>query len=242
MYINSDNLHIETSQTGARINTLQIGSKHFFYPQQFIEKGEGTVSRGGMHICSPIFGSPKGKGIFSQASQHGELRDCRWKGHASQIKPTCICYSNQYTEWGTELLYSVSYFLEANSLTTYADIRNWGSKSNDIELGWHPYFNAPNGGTIIFMNSGIPNIVIDKVYGPNVFPACSHIVIELPSIGRVTMLLEDGFKDGYICVWTDWRRKYFCVEPLLTYKKYSKGVTVAPKKSVLAKFTMIFDD
>lgn len=243
MYLNNDNLHIETSQSGAKINTLQIGSKHFFYPQQFIDKDRGIVSRGGMHICSPIFGSPEGKGIFSQAPQHGELRDCLWKGHAnSKVKPTCAYYSNLYTKWEAKLQYCVHYFLKKNSLVTYTDIMNQELKPNDIELGWHPYFNAPNGGTIIFVNSKIPNIVISEAYGPNVFPACECIVIELPDIGKVTMLLEDGFKDGYVCVWTDWRRKYFCVEPLLTYKKHSKGVTINSKQNVLAKFTMIFDD
>lgn len=244
MQMNNGVLNLETSQTGARIHTLQKGSKHFFYPQQYIDKDDGIVMRGGMHICSPIFGSPEGKGIFSQAPQHGELRDFSWEGHAtSKIKPTGICYSNLYTEWGTNLLYSVSYFLEENRLTTYTDIRNWGSEPNDVELGWHPYFNAPNGGNVLFENTEFPSISIGEAHDPShITPACENITIFLPGIGRVTMLLEDGFKDGYVCVWTDWRRKYFCVEPLLTYKDYSKGVTVVPKKNVLAKFTMIFDD
>lgn len=245
MYMNNDNLHIETSQTGARINTLQIGSKHFFYPQQFIEKDAGIVMRGGMHICSPIFGSPEGKGIFFQAPQHGELRDFHWEGHAtSNIKPPGVCYSNFYTEWGTNLRYFVSYFLEKNRLTTYTDIRNFGSDINDVELGWHPYFNAPNGGEVLLVNSKpeIKPIKINEAYGPKVFPACNTIIVVLHGIGMVTILLEDGFRDGYVCVWTDWRRKYLCVEPLLTYKNYSKGVTLSPEKNTLAKFTMIFDD
>jgi len=242
MYMNSDNLHIETSQTGARINTLQIGSKHFFYPEQFIEKSEGIVSRGGMHICSPIFGSPKGKGIFSQAPKHGELRDLQWEGHAtSKVNPIGICYSNVYTKWGTNLLYSVSYFLNKNHLTTYTEIRNWGSEPTNIELGWHPYFNAPNGGKIIFDNPKIPSILINEVYDAKIFPACNTIRVVLFDIGMVTILLEDGFKDGFICVWTDWKRKYFCVEPLLTYKECGKGVSIAPRKTVIAQFTMIFD-
>jgi galactose mutarotase-like enzyme len=241
--MNDDNLHIETSSTGAKINTLQIGSKHFFYPQQFIDKDAGIVLRGGMHICSPVFGSPEGKGIFSQAPQHGELRDYPWEGHAtSKVKPKSICYSNLYTEWGTNLLYSVRYLLESNQLTVYTDIRNCGSETNDIELGWHPYLNSPKGGVVKFSGRETPDIVINEAYGPNVFPACDRIEIELNGIGTVTMELEDGFNTGFVCIWTDWRRKYFCVEPLLSYKKHSKGIAVAPGKNVLTKFVMTFRD
>ena len=243
MHLSNGDLHFEISSTGARGVILQKGSTHFLYPQEFIDKGDDIVLRGGMHICSPIFGSPEGKGIFSKAPQHGELRNLQWKGNAtSQNKSSGICYSYKYIEWGADLLYSVSYFLDNNQLTVYANVANYGAEPTIIELGWHPYFNSPNGGVVKFLNSKNPNIIIDKASGPEIFPASDRIAIELTGIGAVTMELGDGFNKGYVCVWTDWRRKYFCVEPLLSYKKYSKGVTILPNKNFLAKFVMVFED
>ena len=244
MQLSNGVLYLETSQTGARINTLQLGSKHFFYPQQYIDKDDGIVLRGGMHICSPIFGSPEGKGIFSRAPQHGELRDFIWEGHAtSETNPTGICYSYHYIKWGgVNLEYFVSYFLDENRLTTYTDIRNQGSMPINVELGWHPYFNSPDGGKLVFPKKKKTVIPLNGAYGPEIFPASDKIAIELWGIGKVILLLEDGHKNGYVCVWTDWRRNYFCVEPLLTYKDYSQGVKLASGKNILAKFTMIFDD
>ena len=245
MYMNDEDLHLETSETGARILTLQKGSKHFFYPQQFVKKDDGIVGRGGMHICSPVFGPAKGKGIFSEAPQHGELRDFFWTSNAtSNISPTGICFWNKYTEWDSDLMYMVSYFLTKNKLDVYTSIKNHKSEPTPIELGWHPYFNAPYGGTIWFSDSKIPDINIYEAYGPKVFPACKNIVIGLNGIGTVRMELCDGFNKGHVCVWTDWRQKYFCVEPLLSYHNFNtkKGTILQPEENILAKFVMHFED
>lgn len=242
MRLNKGNLNIETSSTGARINTLQIGEKHFFYPQEFLKTESGRlVSRGGMHICTPIFGSPEGKGNFSKAPQHGELRDMGWEAETTENAVSYACF---YGKWGSNLLYSVKYVLDENKLEVLTFIRNNHCiETTTVELGWHPYFNAaPYGGIIKF--KGKKNTVIinpNCAYEAKVFPASEEISIELPRVGKVTMLLEEGFRNGYVCIWTDGLGKYFCVEPLLSYKEYSKGVEIGPNQDIATKFTMLFE-
>ena len=243
MQISNGILHAETSSTGARIHTLQKGSKHFLYPQQYVDKNNGVVMRGGMHICSPIFGSPDGKGVFSQEPQHGALRNLCWES-AEEIKTHStlgLSYPILHRVSGIQLLYSVRYFMEKNKLTTDTRIVNVVGGTVDVELGWHPYFNAPQGGLINFKGNGIDTISIAGDFKPTIVPACESIIIELPSIGKVKMLLEKGFDDGYICIWTDWRDKYICVEPLISYKKYSPGIALDMHDSISAQFSMIFD-
>lgn len=242
MELTNGNLYLNTSTTGAKINTLQKKSAHFLFPQQMMEKDDGTLTmRGGMHICSPIFGSPEGKGRFSKAPQHGELRNYHWRGApTSRLSPESICYTTLYKKWGTNLSYSLSYFLVDDKLTVYTDIRTHVGRQDHLELGFHPYFNAPNGGSIQFVNSDVSNIHIHRAFGPQIFPACKYVVIDLHGIGKVTMELEDGFDSGFICVWTDWLGGYFCVEPLISYKEYSEGEIIVPGKNILTKFSMRF--
>lgn len=125
MYLNRDDLHIETSETGARINTLQLGEKHFIYPQQFVKKNGETILRGGMHVCSPVFGPSEDKGIFYQAPQHGELRNFLWTGNATGGEnPNSVCYLRRYNEWGADILYSVHYSItHGNQLVVDVDTK-----------------------------------------------------------------------------------------------------------------------
>lgn len=233
---NSDSLHIVASQAGARLITLQLDGKHFLFPQQVVEKDGRRVTRGGMHICSPIFGSPEGK-AFPHSPQHGELRDYFWGEYQG---PAGVNYSNFYTAWGANLFYFVSYFTRINVLEVHTKVLNQGSSPSVIELGWHPYFNAPKGGEVQFLGSSQKIVKIEDAYESEIFPATEIIVIRLNEIGMIEMLLEDGFKDGFVCVWTDWECGYFCVEPLLTYKDHSQGVVLDPSESISAKFTMEF--
>jgi len=245
MYLNQDNLHVETSSTGARITTLQLGAEHFFYPQQFVEKDLGIVKRGGMHICSPVFGPSEGKGIFSKAPQHGELRDIIWDSRVSPDAPihNNVTYSSRYKKWGADLLYGVDYLVKENRLSICAGVTNCGLKPTTIELGLHPYFNAPNGGRITFSSSELAGspIEINSAYGPKIFPACEVIEILLHGIGLVKIRLGHLFKDGFVCVWTDWRRKYFCAELLLTYEDYSPGVVLDSGEQLKALLSMSFN-
>ena len=242
MYMHNEDLHIETSSTGARICTLQKGSKHFFYPQQIINKESGIVMRGGMHICSPIFGSPEGKGIFSSAPQHGELRNVFWDHNYFDDRERNFSY--EYRHWGMSIDYDVSYLISGNRLDIDTEIFNCEKFPVPIEFGWHPYFNAPDGGEVKFVDNDISDIVIQQTYGSKVFPATDTILIKLNGIGTVRMELTEGFNKGNVCVWTDWRQKYFCVEPLLSYHNFDteNGVYLQPKQTFTANFAMHFED
>jgi len=243
MELTNGNLYLNTSTTGAKTNTLQKKGTHFLFPQQLMEKNDGNLTmRGGMHICSPVFGSAKGKGRFSEAPQHGELRNYHWQGvPVRELNPESICYTALYREWNAHLLYYVGYFLVGNKLTVCTDIITYAGRQDCIELGFHPYFNAPNGGSIKFLNNDTPDIDIQEAYGPKIFPACDCIVIELYGIGKVIMKLEDSFDSGFICVWTDWLGRYFCVEPLISYKEHNSGKIIAPGKNIVTKFSMRFE-
>jgi len=251
MYLSNGELHVETSSDGARTNSLRKSSRNFFYPQQIVPINGVDKMRGGMHICSPIFDLPEGKGIFSLAPPHGELRDESWslrfdKGTKDGIpsEVTECEYFYEYAKWDTLISYRVFYRLRRNYLEIKTTMTNVGLTSVPIELGWHPYFNAPKGGTIRFASGDLPDISINKAYGSKVLPATGLIIIELNGIGTVEMMLYEGFRTGKVCIWTDWARKYFCVEPLLSYHEFDteNGVYLQPEKTFTANFVMRFMD
>ncbi|MCD4761660.1 hypothetical protein K8R32_01755 [bacterium] len=250
MYLRNGDLHFLTSARGASGITLKKGGRDYFYPPEIVKINGVDKWRGKMHPCSPIFGSPEGKGIFSLAPPHGELRDELWfTGEIDWIKEeepggaTGCEYYLDYTHWETSIRYHVFYRLINNCLEVTTKMTNHNSSPVPIELGWHPYFNAPQGGTIRFVNTDFPNINIQGAYGPKIFPA-GLVVIELNGIGTVEMMPYEGFKTGKICVWTDWERKYFCVEPLLSYHQFDteKGIYLYPEETFIAKFVMCFKD
>ncbi|MCK5416054.1 aldose 1-epimerase [Candidatus Parcubacteria bacterium] len=242
MYLNNGILHVETSSTGAGIHTLQKGSKHFFYPRQMVDMGNEVVRCGGMHACSSVFSSAEG-GVFFPTLQNEELEDSLWEKRyvINEFNRVDICYKYEYIKRGTNLQYFIVYSLKGNQLKVRTDIVNCVSNPNYIELGWHPYFNSPDGGVVRFLNSEIPDIMIYKSHSLNIFPVCDRIVIELNGIGRVIMEFKYGFDNAFVRVRTDWERKYFCVEPLLRMK-YGKGIKVVPENNALAVFTMTFED
>lgn len=235
-------LYFKTLEFNPTIYYLKKDNKKFFYPMQRFETDVGAVWRGRMHPCSPIFGSPEGKGIYSKAPQHGELRDLPWIME-SYDQTSGGEYSLIYDKWGTEIEYRVRFRMIKNWLQVFTAMTNRKSQPVPIELGWHPYFNAPNGGTVRFVGSDIPFIEINKAYDSKIFPAPDHVSIGLNGIGIVKMVFYEGFDSGKVCVWTDWLQNYFCVEPLISYRDVfntKKGVYLKPKETYIANFAMYF--
>jgi len=245
MDIENGPLKIITDPKGARIRNLQKDGVDFFFPQQVIQAKDRNLTRGGMHICSPIFGPGEGKGQFEKAPQHGELRDFEWEEEDTTLKELQgtkqLTYRFLYKKWGAALEYIIEYLLFKNQLIINTKITNKWIKPTNVELGWHPYFNAPDGATIKFPLKKLPDVNINDAFGPKIFSASHKIVIELNNIGKVTMLLQNRFVKGYLCIWTDWEGGYFCVEPLLTYKDYLKGPEIKPEETLEATFSLSFE-
>ena len=251
MIIDNDKLAFLATSPGAFIRWLEFNGKKFFYPQTTMEKGGQKISRGGMHICSPIFGSPEDKGIFSNAPQHGELRDEDWSVLISEQNSYCY-FGYDYDKHGESISYGVKFFLDDNRLIVTTDMMIFDDIVDHadipvkipIELGWHPYFYAPNGGTVQLGN--LEPINIRETYGPKIFDSPEKAIIELPGVGRVIMEYGEGFQNGKTCIWTDWLGPYFCVEPLLSYRDQfdtEDGVFLeSDKEPMVAEFSMVFED
>ena len=217
MYSCNEILDIETSDTGARITGLKKDGRDFFFPQQVIRGNEGRdLIRGGMHLCSPIFGKKK-DGRFATIPQHGGLRDVDWQLVNVSERLADIEYLCEFSQFGYWLKYKVSYLLDDNCLRVTVSVENKNIDSVSFEFAWHPYFYAPEGAEISFVGQDIEPIHIDQPYGPKIFGASETVEIKLFSVGTVKMWLLRGFDAGQVCVWTDWQGKYVCVEPLLSH-------------------------
>lgn len=210
--MNRDNgrLRVKTSEIGARILSLQKGKNYYILPQQTVKRKGKNVIRGGMHLCSPIFGEKDGE--FNTIPKHGGLRSAVWQLDNSS-RDHSIKYEYELKIDGYWLIYNICYRLLHNCLQVITMIENKLDTPVPFEFGWHPYFFAPNGADISFVNS---NIHIRQAYGPKIFNDDKIIVIELRGIGTVNLLLDKGFNNKHVCIWTDSKR-YVCVEPLLSH-------------------------
>jgi len=244
LYSYNEILSIETLAMGARITNLEKDGKDFFFPQQVI-KGEGgkDLVRGGMHLCSPIFGKKK-NGRFATIPQHGGLRDVYWQLVDVAERLTDVEYICEFRQFGYQLDYKVSYLLDKNSLGITVSVENRLATPVPFEFAWHPYFSAPEGAEIIFLGQGIEPIYVDRPYGSEIFEASSEIEINLFGVGKVRMCPFQGFEDGQICIWTDWKSGYVCVEPLLSHPddfNTPEGILLEPGSSLVARLAMYFD-
>lgn len=216
MYRDNGILSMETSAIGARIISLTKNGKDFIFPQQFVGKVKGiNVIRGGMHPCSPIFGKKDGQ--FAAIPQHGGLRDIDWR-LVNATDDDGIEYQCEFKQFDYWLVYSVHYRLVSNCLRVITRIENKLSVPVPLEFGWHPYFFAPEGAKISFsLHPENRPIFVDQPYSPQIFETSKTIKINLVGVGRVRLYTLQGFATGRVCIWTDWRKEYVCVEPLLSH-------------------------
>lgn len=238
--LNNGILHVETSETGARVTTARKGEKHYLYPQQIVNiKGKDTM-RGGMHPCSPIFGK-KEKGRFAGIPQHGGLRDVIWenKWFHSSAGTDYFC---RFEKFGYRVDYEVNYQIELNRFKVRTRVENLLSDSISFEFGWHPYLYAPNGAKVNIVGVTKKPLDINGAYGWEIFNSREEIEIVLNGIGVVRMYLLQGFSN--VCVWTDWQRNYVCVEPLISHPddfNSSRGFTLVHDNPVTTRLEMGFE-
>ncbi len=251
--VNGD-LTVQIVSAGARIGRIRYKGVDFLYPDTIVRGGQKDFYRGGMHICSPIFGEPQKGSIFFAAKRHGELMSSRWLGgkQGSFSNGAYSLWSHNYRRHGAELYYWLqytalnvlccSYYKNTFCVTTIV-----GNKSDfpvPVEVGWRPFFNAPFGATVEFAGDCREKIRIDGPFSLQYYNPCRRILIHLDKVGTVEMELEEEYYDsGNICIWTDWRRKYVCVIPLLSKPKKTgpvSGKYIYPEESINTGFTMSF--
>lgn len=232
MFLNNGILKLQTTGEGTRVKSLRKSGKDFLFPQQTID---GKV-RGGMHICSPVFGKKEG------LPKHGGLRDLRWK--IFNKLPTSIDYKRVFKNH-YNLRYVISFRISGNCLQVFTTAKNQSDCAVPFIEAWHPYYSAPRGAKVRFIDRNINlNIPVGKVYG-KMIKAGREIEIILPGVGRVKMSLLDKFENEYVYVWTDWLGKYICVEPLIANpNKFNteEGFFLLPRDQITTNLVMCFKD
>ena len=235
--LSNDKLRLGIDPRGASLAFLGAGSA-FIYQMKNLE----GKKRGGMHICTPIFGSSKGKGVFKNTPQYGELRDEDWKvgAHFNDRDIRMLTLHNLYQKHGVVLQYVVTYSLFGANLKVTTYVNNIGSFTVPVEIAWKPYFHSPSGAKVLL---GSKEYEINEAFGPQIFSAPADVSLLLPGIGRVILSLDDLYRNAYVCIWTDRRDNYICLAPMISYKKFpSTTVVLGVDEEIETKFVMCFEE
>lgn len=199
---------VEIDSHGAGIVSWKHNGTDVMFPRTEID---GKV-RGYGHPCSP-FG--KKESPYDRIAQHGPLRDMFWqvrdRSNNAVILDTQIG-EDQGSYFPASWLVRYDLFSHARLWVT-AMVKNMSEQRVPIEFADHPYFNATNGGTVSFVGTAIKPLMIDGAFEATKYDIRDEVFITLPGIGWVTMRFREGLANQVVCVWSDGRGPYFCVEP-----------------------------
>lgn len=199
------------SEIGGTITRWQYHGIDIFYPQQLVKRGKEREQklRGGMHACWPCFGTVDP--TFG-LPQHGVLRNRK----ADEIMENGVVFR------GTDLLgpaydeeceVRIDIVLTRMGLTHSLSARLLRPASRDVFInpGLHPYFRTPTGNAQARAWKGEELRFYRRNHGPISTSVGHGADVNIPSIGKVQMLLTGGWSRVYY--WRDSRR-YLCVEPV----------------------------
>lgn len=209
--LQKNGLEILINPLGATIESLKLNGVDFLFPRQEI----GDKKRGGIHLCSPLGKKPA---PYDRMVQHGILRDVIWNCDESsegraKFSVTCPTIGDNcvvVADWKVEYL-----LLGSNTLLVDVSVKNPSTTGKmPIEFALHPYFNAPNGGTVRLPGMPIDEFRVDGQFGATRYKVHREVVVTLNGIGTVQMLMQTGFINGAVCIWSDGLDRYLCAEPV----------------------------
>jgi hypothetical protein len=188
--------------TGAWVTSLSLGKDHVFFPRDLVATGPDELKfRGGMHVCSPYFGTdPSSKG-----PQHGNARLSEWRIKEPRSNNHLSLVLEDESWANVRLSQRLTYLLNGNWFAALLDLKNLDD-STEIEVspGFHPYFAGREND-----NECGPEPATDKhtqVYDGR----CSLRDIVLNNgigVNMWAMNLPEGV------AWSDNPEEYHCIEP-----------------------------
>jgi len=201
------------SEIGGTVTSLVLNDVSVIY----FQRRRGEKLRGGMPICFPFFGPPKGR--FSGIPQHGWLRKEELEGEKSNSSLKFEGTSLGRKDYPWHLYYSNSVSITENNdflMKFFATRLSDGILGRaPVNPGVHPYF--PNlGKRALFIDD---KKIINFNEKAEIITAKEKVIIDLGGAKVQLSLGGDFGRNSCFVLWSD-SQDYFCVEPVFQDPAY----------------------